>query len=507
MNRTKKLVTNVGFSLILQVATLLVGFVSPRIMISAYGSEANGLIGSVNQFIHYFRLVDAGISTSMIYALYQPLAEGDTRKINQVVSTAKWSYLNAGKCFVVMTLCLAVSSPLFLETTALPPVLVGVLVLLLAVDGGTLYFVFSKYWTFLLADQKAYVVSCASLAQLLLQLYLVLTFADPSLNLVLFFGLSLAPLLLRSSLLLIYCKIHYPTLDFSLEVEGNLLHKRKDACIHQILGTVNTGLPIVMLTVCLKDFRLVSVYTVFHIVITGIQGLLQSFTTPLTVTFGDMLTRKEEDTLKQSHRNFEFIFYGLISLVYSITFVTIMPFIRIYTQDIQDNQYDLPLFGFLCVMNSLVSMIGIPQSMLVTSAGHFKETKGILLGQVMVTLLVNHCLLEEYGIYGVMTATLLGSVYACLRWFSYTPKRILHTGVGLSFLRLCRLFLNIVLITVPTTLVTSFWKQPSDVVEWIFYASVVGIYALLVVGSMHLLLEKSTCVALTSKIKSRMKRG
>lgn len=40
-----------------------------------YGSETNGLITSLQQFIQYFTLLEAGLSGAAIFALYKPVIE------------------------------------------------------------------------------------------------------------------------------------------------------------------------------------------------------------------------------------------------------------------------------------------------------------------------------------------------------------------------------------------------------------------------------------------------
>lgn len=75
MNRTKKFTLNSFAAAINQIVIMIVGFITPRVMISTYGSEVNGLVSSLSQFISYISLVEAGIGGAAIYSLYKPLAE------------------------------------------------------------------------------------------------------------------------------------------------------------------------------------------------------------------------------------------------------------------------------------------------------------------------------------------------------------------------------------------------------------------------------------------------
>ena len=51
-------------SLLLQVIVLLSGLILPRFILEAYGSSVNGMITSVNQFLTYLGLAEAGVGTA-----------------------------------------------------------------------------------------------------------------------------------------------------------------------------------------------------------------------------------------------------------------------------------------------------------------------------------------------------------------------------------------------------------------------------------------------------------
>lgn len=55
MGRSKKFMLNSVTTALLQVVTMIAGFITPRFMLTAYGSEINGLISSILQFISYFQ--------------------------------------------------------------------------------------------------------------------------------------------------------------------------------------------------------------------------------------------------------------------------------------------------------------------------------------------------------------------------------------------------------------------------------------------------------------------
>ena len=93
MSRTKRFLFNSLTAALLQVFTVAAGFIIPRIILVNYGSEINGLVTSITQFIAYFNLVEAGLAGAAVYALYKPLADKDHKSINAVLSATNKFYI------------------------------------------------------------------------------------------------------------------------------------------------------------------------------------------------------------------------------------------------------------------------------------------------------------------------------------------------------------------------------------------------------------------------------
>src|SRR5574344_277708 len=117
--RTKKFIINSISTAMLQIVTMLVGFILPKVMLKYYGSEINGLVSSITQFMAYFSLVEAGLSGAAVFALYKPLAQKDNNGISQVVTQTRKFYIKAGLIFGLLVLSLGILYPLFVTSTLL----------------------------------------------------------------------------------------------------------------------------------------------------------------------------------------------------------------------------------------------------------------------------------------------------------------------------------------------------------------------------------------------------
>ncbi|MBP3208712.1 MAG: sugar isomerase, partial [Oscillospiraceae bacterium] len=85
----KKLKYNTISSLVFEIVTIICGFILPRLIIGQYGSAVNGLVNSITQFIGIITFLDFGVGKVVQSALYKPLAENDTKKISEVVASAR----------------------------------------------------------------------------------------------------------------------------------------------------------------------------------------------------------------------------------------------------------------------------------------------------------------------------------------------------------------------------------------------------------------------------------
>ena len=65
-----------------QLLAVVSSLILPRYFLSYFGSETNGLVNSITQFLSYIALLDLGVGAVFQSALYKPLAQNDEKEIN-----------------------------------------------------------------------------------------------------------------------------------------------------------------------------------------------------------------------------------------------------------------------------------------------------------------------------------------------------------------------------------------------------------------------------------------
>lgn len=476
MNRTEKFALNATSSMISQVVVLVAGLITPRLMISTYGSEINGLVSSLNQFISYLALVEAGIGGAAIYSLYKPIAEKDYSRISSIVVAAKKSYTQAGYLFSSGLFALAVIYGVFASRGELDFLTVFILALLLGSNGCIDMFLVSGYRVLLTADQRNYVIQIAGIVNTIIRTGLIVVLALNDVNVILLFSIIAVSPIIKAFLILSYSKKQYKYLNKKAKPDKTALNKRYDVIYQQILGMIQVGAPTILATIIL-NLVVVSIYSVYNMVIAGINGILGIFISGLPAGFGDMIAKNEGESLKKAVSEFEVIYYWILSVIYGLTIVLIMPFISLYTRGISDVNYYYPLLGAVIAMNGLLYNIKTPQSMLIISAGMYKETRWRVTLQALIILVAGTLLGIKYGIVGILLGSCLSNIYRTIDLLFFVPHRITHLSARVSIKRIFIVFINIIIISLP-----AFFYMPvmDNYLQWMGTASVFAVYAIVV---------------------------
>lgn len=423
MGRTKKFLYNTVSTAVLQVVTMAVGFILPKVMLNVYGSEINGLVTSITQFITYLTLVEAGLSGATVYSLYKPIAEEDTHAINSVVVAARNFYYRTGFVFVGLALTGAIVYPLVVETQLLSNFEIGVLFIVLCAHGVLEFFTLAKYRALLTADQKTYVISIATIIQTVVNCAIIWTLSYTGLSIVIVRMVAILAIVLRTVILWVYCRRKYRFLDFSVEPNNAALGMRWDALYFQIIGVVHNGAPIIIATVMLT-LNDVSVYSVYRIVTLGINSVLGIFTTGIAAGFGDLLARGDDNAFKKAFQQFEYLYYILVSIVYATLSVSFIPFIRIYTRG-ADINYVYPIIAALLTINGFFYSIKTPYGMLTISAGKYKESRVPNTIQALIEVVGGVLLSIPWGVPGIIIGALLGNIYRDIDFVFFAPKYLI----------------------------------------------------------------------------------
>lgn len=155
-NRTASSVRNAAVSVFAQMVQLALGLVVRAIFVYRLGVELVGIDLLFLSVLSIVGLADLGLAAAVMYAMYQPLRDGDRDRLASLVLFSKSMYRIVALAVIVLGLLVAPLLPLVANTKRPMPLLP--LYFLILIFGVAMNYLFMHRTTLLIADQRLYVM-------------------------------------------------------------------------------------------------------------------------------------------------------------------------------------------------------------------------------------------------------------------------------------------------------------------------------------------------------------
>lgn len=504
-SRTDKFLLNVTMSAILQIVTIVTGFISPRLMLQYFGSEINGLTSSITQYISYITLVEAGLGNAAVYALYKPLATGDIGQRDAVVSAARISYRNTGFIFTGMAVLLALFYPYLAGASVLSYTQTSILVLILCLNGVLNFFVMAKYRAVLTADQCNYCISIVSAIQLVLHTVVIMItvhiFSGNPGNVIYVRGLAVLTIFLSAFILSRIVKKKYKGINYYAQPDKKAMSKRNDAMFMQIMGVIQSGAPAIIITSTL-GLETVSVYSVYNMVVGSMSTCIDVFTSGLAASFGNIKVLGDENLLKKTNEQFRVVIFFIMSVLYSTMMVMLLSFVKLYTGGVTDIEYVIPAFSILITIYGILRAVRGPYGMLVYSMGKYREVNPWLAIEAAIAVVGGALFSKLWGLVGIALALVMAEAFMLIVMMWFTPKYLLSVNTVQEVFRIFRVFTS-VLICFSINRIMGY--TPESYIAWIIYALIIVMLSIVITIIINVPFEKEIYKDVIVRVREYMK--
>ncbi|MBR4303703.1 MAG: hypothetical protein IKT81_00090 [Clostridia bacterium] len=429
ISRTKNAMLNTAFSLVLQLTVFAKGLVLLRLIVPAYGSDVNGLIASILQFLAYISLIEAGAGAVFRGALYAPLSRGDMSGVSAMINAQKRFYRRIGLIFGGYVAVLCVVYPLVAQTGADRGYVVS-LILILSISTFAEYFVSLPYISLITADQKIRISHIVSIVYTLANMAAAVVCVRFGWDVRALYGIMCLLGMLKPIFYALYVKKHYP-LSRNTPPDRSCLAQRKDGMVHHLAYCVHTGTDAAILTVA-AGTALVSVYNVYGAIVFGIEKLVTSISGGAAAGLGNLIASGQRDKLDLTVDRFELVQAAAATWLYTVTGLMLMPFVRLYTAAMTDISYIRPAFGYVLIAAEVIFCFRSIYSTVSSSANRFKETRrGALLEcAVNLTLSLILVLTLKKALLAVAIGTAAGMAARYLWEIVYLSRHLLRRPIA-----------------------------------------------------------------------------
>ena len=474
--RSKKALINIFSSVILQVVTIIYSFIVPKLIISSFGSNVNGLIEAITQFLAYITLLESGFGPVVKSVLFKPIANKDKGTIEAILKTSERFFKKIAYIFLAYILILCIILPIVVSAE-FNTIYTLSLVVIIAISTFAEYYFGMTYKLYLQAEQKTYVISAIQICTLILNTIIIIALVHFGTSIQIVKLISALIFVLRPIIQNVYVKKKY-NINLKNDKENYKIEQKWDGLAQHIAYVVHKNTDIVILSL-FGNMAEVSVYSVYLLVINGVKSVVLSFIGGVDAAFGDMLAKGEHENLNRAYKKYEAYYLTIATIVFSTTLFLIVPFVSIYTKGITDANYIRPAFAYIIVIAEFIWAIRQPYNDLVKVAGHFKQTRVGAWVEAISNIVLSLILVWQFWIIVVAIGTLFAMAIRTIEFMYHTSKYILNRSIWYTFSRLLVIAVEVGIITLIVTNIPQI--QISNYSNWALQAAIVAAISSVVV--------------------------
>lgn len=486
--------------MVFQVTTIICGFILPRLILNAFGSNVNGLVNSITQFLGIISFLELGVGAVVQSSLYKPLAENRQNDVSKIISSANKFFRRLAQILTVYVGALVIFYPM-LATKEYGFWYTATLIVAISISSFAQYYFGIVNRLLLTADQKGYVQYTAQTIAVIgntIACYLLIMLGC---------GIQVVKLttsiiyLIQPFAIYLYVRKHYQ-IDIKIKYDQEPIPQKWNGIAQHVAAVILDGTDTVVLTLfaTLAD---VSIYSVYFLVVKGVKQIFLSMTNGITSLIGELWARQELTELKKTFGWTEWVIHTGTTFVFGVTAVLIVPFVRVYTLGVDDANYIQPLFAALIVAANAVHCLRLPYNIMILAAGHYKQTQNNYVIAAAINIVVSVIAVKAWGLIGVAIGTLLAMGYQTV-WMAWYDSKNLIQWPFANFLK--QITVDIITVILCSIVSRVFTMVTISYFGWIINAIEVAVVWLVIMVIINLIFYRDKVLKLVSNLKFKMVR-
>ena len=416
-SRFKNSLRNSSIAFIGQIVTIVLGFVLRWFFIHTLGQDYLGVNSVMESMLSLLSMTELGIGTSVAFALYKPIDDGDEQRIGQLMAFYRKTYHALGVLTAVVGPMLIPFMRFFTREATDISGLNAIYLLFLLNTVLSYFFAYKR--TLLSAYQNNYINSLSedvfAIIKYILQGVAIICFKSYIGYLV----INIVCTLLSNVVISVVCDKMYPFVkqyrkEHLVPEDKATLKKSIVSLMYQKIGAkLVTGTDNLMISYA--KLTLMGIYSNYAMVVSIVSRIVYSVLCSITGSIGNLMVQKDNSRKYNVYEEFvfaTFAFYFFISIGFS---ACLERFIALWAGE----DWLLPhMVTFLVILNFFLTGMRQPNIVIIEAAGLFNNLRLKAIGEVVVNLVVSYIFLVvcNMGIYGVLFGTTVSMVSVCIWW-------------------------------------------------------------------------------------------
>jgi len=448
IKRTENAARNIYFGTFLRIYQLLMIFIMRTIVIYFLSMEYLGLTSLFTTVLQVLNLAELGVGSAMIYTMYKPIVNNDTKTICALMQLFKVYYRIIGLIILIIGLGLLPFIPKLIKGDVPEDVNVYVLYLINLAATVLTYWLYAYKNSLLLAHQRtdinSKVVIVTDTLKYILQIVIIAVFRS-------YYGFVIVLLvsqLLTNIIVSISVDKMYPQYKakgiLPKEIKQSINQRIKDLFISKLGGVIVNSTDSLVISAFL-GLEALAVYQNYFYLITAAISVFLIFHSASVAGIGNSIIVESKEKNFEDFNKFTFLILWLTGFCTCCFLNLFQPFMKIWVGD----EFLLDYFAVICFsLYFLIYEFNQLLSIYKDAAGIWHEDRFRTFVTSLSNLVMNLIMVQFMGIYGVILSTVLSIAFVGMPWLFHNLFTILFNKKDLMvYIKKVSFYLLIIIVS------------------------------------------------------------
>lgn len=408
MSKKKATLFTMLFGVLNSIVFVVLNMIYTNLVILKMGSDVNGLISTVTQFVTLFSIAEGGVTTAAVVACYIPIHTRDYDRLNNILSTVKVIF----RRIAILVFLLALTIGWFYANQLKSPFNVHKTYLLIVISALTISITIGELSRMLIliqGDNKEYIVQLSASISKIVSWLLSIHFIIMNYDVIWIYLCNLINVGVNIICIWIFERKNYTYIKYNDKIDYSLIRGTKDVYIQKIANTVFNSTDLIIIS-CFVNLSAVSVYNLYIMIYRAVASLVNAIAQAPYNSFGQLYAEsRKEDFIYFYNMYWSFIIL-VVTIVFTTSGIAILPFVSIYTQGVTDYIYLMPSLNICMFIFFTLQTFNAPFGVLLNSTGNFKRQNAQCIVAAITNIISSVILVNIIGTYGVICGSVLSIV-------------------------------------------------------------------------------------------------
>lgn len=423
--RTQNATRNILFGVLNRLYQIFVPFLLRTVLIYTLGMQYLGLNSLFASVLQVLNLAELGVGNALVYSMYKPIVEDDTKKICALMHLYRAYYRIIGLVVLILGLILLPFIPNLISGET--PENVNIYILYLINLGATVlsYWLFAYKNSLLVAHQRADILSKISIAVTTVQYVLQLASLILFRNYYVYIGIVLAIQVINNLVTAYISDKMYPTYRAAGELTNEEVRKInqsiKDLFTSKLGAIILNSADTIVISAFL-GLTVLAVYNNYFYILSSIIAFITVAYNSITAGIGNSIVTETEEKNYNDLKKFTFLIAWVSCFCSTCLLCLYQPFMELWVG--KENMLKFSIVVCLCVYFYIYE-INMLLNTFKDASGIWHEDRFRPLITSLLNLFLNIVLVQFMGLYGVVLSTVISMVSVGMPWLLHNLFTVL----------------------------------------------------------------------------------